>query len=47
MLALDLIPGQQVTILVPVLVQAGDTIRLTGKGVQFTCILITCILDYA
>ena len=42
---MDLIPGQQVTLLVPVLVQAEDTIRLTEKGVQFTCILIICILD--
>ena len=47
MLALDLIPGQQVTLLVPVLVQAGDAIRLTGKGGQFTCILITSFLDYS
>ena len=47
MLALDILPGQQVPLLVPVLVQAGDTTRMTGKGVQYTSILITCILDYS
>ena len=36
---LELIPGQDVTLLVPVLVQFGDTIRLTGMGVSITCIL--------
>ena len=36
---LELIPGQDVTLLVPVLVQPGDTIRLTAVGVSITCIL--------
>ena len=31
--------GQKATLLVPVLVQAGDTIRLTGKRVHITSFL--------
>ena len=36
---LELIPGQDVTLLVPVLVQPGDTMRLTGMGVSIKCFL--------